>query len=140
MSHGSIRRQIRKYESLKSEAEERLRKFEEELENLLAFKSRYEIGKEDFYNNMNHRKTRAENVNAMSHNIKAGKAYYEGMNEDLSGTRYCEAINDVDDIKYKINEVIRWLEDQIEKLKQQIVYYNHRISELNEHLSRKHDD
>lgn len=139
MSRKSIRRQIRVYENLRSEAEEKLRKLEEELENLLAFKSRYEIGKEDFYNNMNHRKTRVENVNTMSHNIKAGKTYYEGMNEDLNGKKYQKTVYYIDAITYRINDIVKWLENEIQKLKQRISEYNHRISELHHQLSREND-
>lgn len=139
MSRASIRRQIRKYENLRSEAEEELRKREEELQDLLAFKSRYELGKDDFYNNMNHRKTRAESVKSMSHNIKAGKAYYEGMNEDLNGKKYQKTIYYIDSITYRINDVVKWLENEIEKLKQRISEYNDIISELYHQLSREDD-
>jgi len=49
----------------------------------------------------------------MSQKIKSGKSYYSGMNEDLTGIKYYEAINNVDSITDKINEVIRWLEEEI---------------------------
>lgn len=140
MSRSSIRKQIIKYKALRAEAEEELRKYKEELENLLTFKSRYNIGKEDFDNNINHRKTRAENVNAMSKKIKSGRAYYAGMYEDLTGTRYQEAINNAYSITDKINKIIIWLEEEIKELKQKIAHYNDRIEELYEHLSREHDD
>lgn len=139
MSHKGIMKEIRRYEKLKRQAQIELRKYEEELEALLAFKNRFYLGEEEFYNNISHRRSRAESVNAMSQHIKSGQAYYKGMFEDLTGEKYQTAMNNINAISESIDRVIKWLEEKIEQLKEKIAEYERIIEALYEELDRDDD-
>lgn len=131
MSYLDMQREIRKYTNLKYESEEKLRELEEELQEVFAFKSKYELGKADFYNNINNRRNRAENVNSIAEKMKMGKVYYGGMNEDLTGAENRDILNKTEEITERIDEIIRFLENQIEEVKRQIQRYDNLSIERN---------
>lgn len=139
MSRASIRREIRKYEKLKSECEDRLSELEEQLEHLLNFRSRYDAGKQEFNDNLSNRKKRADSVREMSEHVKCGQRYYEGMNDDLTGDRNVKTMHYVERVSERIESVKKLLEYEIEQEKLKIHNYSERIEELYRRLSREDD-
>lgn len=139
MSRSSIRRQIKKYQKLKSEAEDKLRELEEQLEHLIEFKNRYNLGKDDFNYNLNNRKMRVNNVSGMSQEIKSGQAYSVGMNDDLTGEKNVKVMYYVECVSERIERIIKVLEYEIEQEKEKIQNYEEKIEELYRRLSREDD-
>lgn len=113
-----------------------INEYERKIEELEILRGKYTSFQSGFWESIQKRKARLENVKLYSESAKTGNRYYAGMSQLLQGAELENLYDGLEMARNVIWSKIQEQENYIEATGEKIAFANHRISSLEEELRK----
>ena len=139
MTSAEIRGSIRYHEGLVSSYQNSVRQLENQINELLRLKGKFQNLQSNFGSRQSNRKNKLAGLFSTTLKVKMISNYRSGMNQLLTGSEYSNSYNGLSAAQERINTKIRSIQKEINAYNDKIVHTRGRIAYFRNQLAHAQD-